>query len=196
MITEFNFIPNFGQLLCDFRHGEGVVQVAIRGNVSRRLFVTSTRVVFAHGLRASETNRVFQSTKQGVFLLEHCLNKRHTASHATANTWKWLTGKPCDIRACKNVTKPVCSSTRKRYQRVLASKRFPRLAAEIDEPEILLCCNLQVENRQSRAVVKMLLSYSVASSMLNIFHCVCFAYVIIHLLVCDWLLGAGRGRWL
>jgi len=50
------------------------------------------------------------------------------------------------------------------------------------------------KNRQSRAVVKMLASYSDASSMLNIFHCVCFAYVIIHLLVCDWLLGAGRGR--
>ena len=50
------------------------------------------------------------------------------------------------------------------------------------------------KNRQSRAVVKMLVSYCGASSMLNIFHCVCFAYVIIQLLVCDWLLGAGRSR--
>ena len=47
----------------------------------------------------------------------------------------------------------------------------------------LKLCSIAIcksKNRQSRAVVEMLVSYSVVSSMLNIFHCVCFAYVIIH----------------
>lgn len=67
----------------------------------------------------------------------------------------------------KNVTKPAYNPALKYHQRALAREELPRWVSASYNTERVLCCNLQVENRQSRALVKMLASYTDASSMLN-----------------------------
>lgn len=69
-----------------------------------------------------------------------------------------------------------------------------KMVSRFDQDEKANFAICKSKHQQSHTFVKMMVTYAVGSSMLNIFHCVCFAYVIIHPLDADWLLDAGRGR--